>query len=201
MSSIEVGLPAVVGLVLMPAVVFAMVYPSLVHRLSRALVSPYTKADVRRRLSAAFIDALVAATLAVLSTTTSMPAYLVLSAGYVLLRDAIGGQSVGKLLVGLIAIDLHSGRPAAILGSVKRNSILLLPGANIVAIFLEGRTILIDPQGQRLGDRLAQTQIVEGAGARDLVRSLQDWLLHLGDTLGRAPGRRRTQPGQRDRAA
>jgi uncharacterized RDD family membrane protein YckC len=200
-SSIEVGLPAVVGLVLMPAVVFAMVYPSLVHRLSRALVSPYTKADVRRRLSAAFIDALVAATLAVLSTTTSMPAYLVLSAGYVLLRDAIGGQSVGKLLVGLIAIDLHSGRPASTLESVKRNSILLLPGANIVAIFLEGRTILIDPQGQRLGDRLAQTQVVEGAGARDLVRSLQDWLLHLGDTLGRAPGRRRTQPGQRDRAA
>jgi len=200
-SSIEVGLPAVVGLVLMPAVVFAMVYPSLVHRLSRALVSPYAKVDVRRRLSAALIDALVAATLAVWSATTGMLGYLALSAGYLLLRDAIGGQSVGKLLVGLIAIDLHSGRPASFVESVKRNSILLLPGANIVAIFLEGRTILIDPQGQRLGDRLAQTQVVEGAGARDLVRSLQDWLLHLGDTLGRAPGRRRTQPGQRDRAA
>jgi len=200
-SSIEVGLPAVVGLVLMPAVVFAMVYPSLVHRLSRALVSPYAKVDVRRRLSAALIDALVAATLAVWSATTGMLGYLALSAGYLLLRDAIGGQSVGKLLVGLIAIDLHSGRPASFVESVKRNSILLLPGANIVAIFLEGRTILIDPQGQRLGDRLAETQVVEGKGARDLVRSVQDWWLHLGDALGRAPGRRRTQPGQRDRAA
>jgi len=200
-SSIEVGLPAVVGLVLMPAVVFAMVYPSLVHRLSRALVSPYAKVDVRRRLSAALIDALVAATLAVWSATTGMLGYLALSAGYLLLRDAIGGQSVGKLLVGLIAIDLHSGRPASFVQSVKRNSILLLPGANIVAIFLEGRTILIDPQGQRLGDRLAETQVVEGKGARDLVRSVQDWWLHLGDALGRAPGRRRTQPGQRDRAA
>jgi hypothetical protein len=50
---------------------------------------------------------------------------------------------------------------------------------------------------------LAQTQVVEGAGAKDLVKSLQDWLLSLGDALGDAAGRRRRRrvPGSIDRAA
>lgn len=84
---------------------------------------------------------------------------------------------------------------------MKRNLVLLLPGANVAAVFLEGRTILMDPQGQRLGDRFAQTQVVGGAGARDLLRSLRDWLLHIGAVLGQAPGRRRAEPGRFDRAA
>jgi hypothetical protein len=84
-------------------------------------------------------------------------------------------------------------------GSVRRNLLLLLPGANVVAIFLEARTIIADPQGQRLGDRLAQTQVVEGAGARDLVKSLQDWLMSLGGALGH--GGRRRVPGRIGRAA
>jgi hypothetical protein len=86
---------------------------------------------------------------------------------------------------------------------VTRNFLLLLPGANVVAVVLEARTILSDPQGQRLGDRLAQTQVVEGAGARDLVKSLQDLLVSLGDALDDAAGRRRRRrvPGGIDRAA
>ena len=119
-----------------------------------------------------------------------------------LLRDAIGGQSIGKILLGLVVIDLTTGRAASVSGSTKRNVLLLLPGANIVAILLEARTIMSDPQGQRLGDRLAHTQVVEGAGARDLVTSFQDWLLSLGDGLGDATGRRRRRvPGRIDRAA
>jgi len=99
-------------------------------------------------------------------------------------------------------IDLTTGRVASVSDSVKRNVLLLLPGANVVAIFLEARTIMSDPQGQRLGDRLAHTQVVEGAGARDLVKSFQDWLLSLGDALGDATGRRRRRvPGRIDRAA
>jgi hypothetical protein len=85
---------------------------------------------------------------------------------------------------------------------VKRNFLLLLPGANLVAIVLESRTVLSDPQDQRLGDRLAQTQVVEGAGAKDLVKSFQDWLMNLGDALADASGRRRRRvPGRIDRAA
>ncbi len=197
----EIGLPAVFGVGLLPAVAFSLAYPSLVNRLSRGLVSSYAKADARRRLRAACVDAWVAVTLAVLSATTGVVLYLGLSAGYLLLRDAIAGQSIGKLLLGLVVIDLETGRPTSWSGSVKRNLVLVLPGANVAAVFLEGRTILVDPQGQRLGDRFAQTQVVEGAGARDLVRSLRDWLLYVGSVLGQTPGRRRAEPGRFDRAA
>jgi uncharacterized RDD family membrane protein YckC len=195
------GWSMVVGLVLLPAAAFSVAYPSLVNRYSRGLVSSYAKAEARKRLIAAGIDGLIATTLMVTSATTGIALYFGLSAGYLLLRDAVGGRSIGKLVLGLIVIDLQSGRPTSWFGSAQRNIVLLLPGANVAAVFLEGRTILVDPQGQRLGDRLAQTQVVEGAGARDLARRLRDWLLHLGDVVGQVPGRRPTVHERFDPAA
>jgi len=190
------------GILLLAAMTFALAYSSIVTYVSRGLVSPYAKADVRKRLTAASIDGLLVATLCLLSWIGRAPLYLALGAGYLLLRDAIGGQSIGKILLGLVVIDLTTGRVASVSDSVKRNLLLLLPGANVVAIFLEARTIMSDPQGQRLGDRLAHTQVVEGAGAKDLVKSFQDWLLSLGESLGDATGRRRRRvPGRIDRAA
>ena len=195
------GWSMVVGLVLLPAAAFSVAYPSLVNRFSRGLVSSYAKAEARKRLIAAGIDGLIATTLMVTSATTGIALYFGLSAGYLLLRDAVGGRSIGKLVLGLIVIDLQSGRPTSWSGSAQRNIVLLLPGANVAAVFLEGRTILVDPQGQRLGDRLAQTQVVEGAGARDLARRLRDWLLYLGDVVGQVPGRRPTVHERFDPAA
>jgi len=190
------------SVVLLAAVTFALAYSSIVTYVTRGLVSHYAKADVRKRLMAASIDGLLVATLSLFAWIGGAPLYLVLAAGYLLLRDAIGGQSIGKILLGLVVIDLETGRVSSLSGSVKRNFILLLPGANLVAIVLEARTIVLDAQGQRLGDRLAQTQVVEGAGARDLVKSFQDWLMSLGDALGDASGRRRRRvPGRIDRAA
>ena len=197
-----IGLPTVLGILLLPAVAFALAYSSIVTHFSRGLVSPYTKADVRKRFSAAFVDALVVTTLSLGYWTGGSPLYLAFSAGYLLLRDAVGGRSIGKLLFGLVVISMETGRPSSFAGSVERNFLLLLPGANVVAVFLEARTIVADPQGQRLGDRLAQTQVVEGAGARELVKSLQDWLMSLGIGVGNAEGgRRRPVPGRVDRAA
>jgi len=200
--SMGIGLPTVLGILLLPAVAFALAYSSIVTHFSRGLVSPYTKADVRKRFSAAFVDALVVTTLSLGYWTGGSPLYLAFSAGYLLLRDAVGGRSIGKLLFGLVVISMETGRPSSFAGSVERNFLLLLPGANVVAVFLEARTIVADPQGQRLGDRLAQTQVVEGAGARELVKSLQDWLMSLGIGVGNAEGgRRRPVPGRVDRAA
>ena len=200
--SMEIGLPTVLGILLLPAVAFALAYSSIVTHFSRGLVSPYTKADVRKRFSAAFVDALVVTTLSLVYWTGGSPLYLAFGAGYLLLRDAVGGRSIGKLLFGLVVISMKTGRPSSFAGSVERNFLLLLPGANVVAVFLEARTIVADPQGQRLGDRLAQTQVVEGAGARELVKSLQDWLMSLGIGVGSAVGgRRRPVPGRVDRAA
>jgi uncharacterized RDD family membrane protein YckC len=185
------------------AITFALAYSSIVTDVTRGLISPYAKADVRKRLTAASIDGLLVVTLCLFYWIVDAPLYLALAAVYLLLRDAIGGQSIGKILLGLVVIDLQTGRVSSLSGSVKRNFLLLLPGANVVAVVLEARTILSDPQGQRLGDRLAQTQVVEGAGARDLVKSLQDLLVSLGDALDDAAGRRRRRrvPGGIDRAA
>jgi uncharacterized RDD family membrane protein YckC len=106
------------------------------------------------------------------------------------------GQSVGKCFFGLVVISLETGRPSSLTGSIRRNLLLLLPGANVVAVFLEALTVVRDPQGQRLGDRLAQTQVIEGLGAKDLVKSFQDWLASLTLGIGRSLGRPRRRPAE-----
>jgi uncharacterized RDD family membrane protein YckC len=191
----------IVGLVIIPAVAFAFAYFPIMTKLSRGLASPYTKADVGRRVYAATIDGLIVVSMAVLSWTSGSPLSAAAGAGYLLWRDAIGGQSIGKFVCGLIVISLETGRPSSLSGSVRRNLLFLLPGANVVAIFLEAFTIARDRQGQRLGDRLAQTQVVEGFGAKDLVKAFQDLLMGVGAELGRGTGRRRRAPVRTDRAA
>jgi hypothetical protein len=113
---------------------------------------------------------------------------------YLLLRDSIGGQSIGKLLVGQVVVYVDTGQGCRVGGSIKRNLVLILPGANLAAFILEARALVRDPQGQRLGDRLAHTQVVEGLGARDVVKNFQKWwtsfLAQLPRTAGR-PGRGR----------
>ena len=58
---------------------------------------------------------------------------------------------------------------------MRRNLLFLLPGANLVALGLESLMIVRDPQGQRLGDRLAQTQVVDSFTVRELARGLAEW--------------------------
>jgi hypothetical protein len=168
----------VLGFVVLPAVLFAVIYPVAITRLSPSLAVPYAKADVGRRAIAAVIDGLVLMTIGMLSRSAGSVLPALAGAVYLLLRDAIGGRSLGKLLSGLVVINLATGRPCSIGGSVRRNLFLLIPGANLVAIFLEATTIVRDPQGQRLGDRLAHTQVVDGLGVRDLAAAFQAWLRH-----------------------
>jgi uncharacterized RDD family membrane protein YckC len=196
----EIGVPGLLGILVVPAITFALLYAPIVTRLTRSLVSPYVKADIRKRLAAATIDGLIVVALCLFYRPTGSALYLVAGAAYLLFRDAMRGQSVGKLLLGLVVISLETGRTSSVSGSVRRNLLLLLPGANVVAVFLEARTVIRDPQGQRLGDRLAQTQVIEGLGARDVVKSFQDWLMGLSGGFGRAAGGRRRVPGI-DRAA
>jgi len=198
----EIGWSTVLGLLLLPAVTFAVAYSTIVTRLSRGLISPYSKADVRKRFLACLGDGLLVITLCLGYWIVESPISLAAAAAYLLLRDAVGGQSVGKLLFGLVVIDLTTGRAASVVASARRNLLLLLPGANLVAIFLEARTIAVDPQGQRLGDRLAHTQVVEGLSARDVVKDLQkSWtgfLAKLPRAAGR-PGRGRAVADRRNK--
>ncbi len=192
---------AILGFLIVPAVAFALAYFPIVSRIAWGLVSSYPKADIRKRMGAAALDGMAVLGTFFLYRESGSIAFLGVGAFYVLFRDAIKGQSIGKGVFGLVAIELETGRPTSLLGSLERNALFLLPGANVVAVVLETGTILRDPQGQRLGDRLAQTQVVEGMGALELVKSFQEWLMTLGLAVGSAGRRRSRAPVRTDRAA
>lgn len=196
----SVTVQAVVGWLLAPAIVFSLTYPGILRRLSLGLLSPYAKADLHKRIYAGILDGFCVTSVFFAATASRSASYLFVAAAYALLRDSVGGQSPGKFILGLVVINVQSGKPASWRDSARRNVLFLLPGANVAAVFLETRTLLRDPQGQRLGDRFAQTQVIEGAGAAELVKDLQDWLISIGGHLGRAPGGRERSP-VRDRAA
>src|SRR5687767_11152244 len=145
----------------LPALVMTACFP-LLMRNAPALASPYAKADLQKRLGAAATDAFIVGTSVLMFQRLNSIPILIAGAAYMLLRDAMRGQSVGKLLFGLVVINLETGLPTAIGGSARRNFLLLLPGANVAAIFLEAATLVRDLRGQRLGDRIAHTQVVEG---------------------------------------
>jgi uncharacterized RDD family membrane protein YckC len=170
--------------------VFGMVYLPVLMRQPKAFVSPYPRADIRKRASAAIADGLLVATCIVLSFTQGSSLFIALGAVYLLFRDAlfIPGQSIGKFLFGVRVISLDDGRPCGRLDSAKRNFILVVPGLNVVAVVLEAVAMVRDPQGQRLGDTLANTQVVEGLSVKELASSLQEELLNV------PIGRRDKQP-------
>lgn len=71
---------------------------------------------------------------------------------YMLFRDSIGGQSLGKRLLGLKVIHHNNDQPATWRSSLLRNlTLLVLP---IDVLFALG------DERQRLGDRLAKTIVV-----------------------------------------
>jgi hypothetical protein len=197
----HMNMQTVVGLAGL-GVSFALMYPTLLAKLSLSLASPYAKAESRRRLYAATIDGLLVASIFALYWSSASIAFLAIGAAGILLRDAVCGRSLGKFLLGLTVVSLETGRPGSARDSVSRNVIFLLPGANVAAVFLEARTFLRDQQGLRLGDRLAMTQVVDGYGAKDLALDVQALLEHSAAQLGVSTGRRRRRaPTRVDRAA
>ena len=188
----------VLALTILLSAVFALTYLPLVARLSRGLVSPYGKADIWKRCGAATVDGLLVASCLISFRTLNSVLFLIVAAIYLIFRDAlfVPGQSVGKFFFSLLVISLETGRPCGRMQSVTRNILFLIPGLNLVAVVFEITTVIRDPQGQRLGDRVAHTQVVEGLGAKELVSMLQKELL---DEIELQPdsertGRRRRRP-------
>jgi uncharacterized RDD family membrane protein YckC len=182
---------------LLAAVLFGLVYFPTLRYLSVGLVSSYAKVDVRKRLLAALLDGTPAIAAWWLYRSNGSALALVVAGIYLLLRDGIGGQSLGKLVVGLVVVNIRTGRFCSWKDSALRNVFVLIPGANVMAVFLESLTMIRDPQGQRLGDRIAQTQVIEGLGAKDLVRSFQRWWLGVFGHLERHSRKPRRQPAER----
>jgi uncharacterized RDD family membrane protein YckC len=165
--------------VLLSAITMALAYRPILNKLSMALASPYPKADMTRRFFAAGIDIITVSIMWVGYRTSGSLLYMVAGLAYLLLRDAVAGRSFGKFVCGLVVVDLATGRPCSFRAAVRRNVLLVLPGANVVAAFLEATTIVQDPCGQRLGDRFAMTEVVEGFGASDVVAAVQEWWLRF----------------------
>ncbi len=170
---------------------FGLAYFPLMNRVAKGFVSPYAKADIRKRIAAATIDGALVVSCVAGYRMHGSPLFLLAAAIYLLLRDAlfVPGHSIGKYLLGLVVIDLDTGRPCDRIASARRNVILVIPGLNVVAICLEALAVLRDPQGQRLGDRMANTHVVEGLGAKDLVKDLQQvmWDLEMGRNREKQP--------------
>jgi hypothetical protein len=183
------------------AVLMTATYPLAVKRFSRGLVSPYPKADTQRRLAAAIFDGAVSLVFVAAFLALPSAALLLAAATYVLLRDALNGQSLGKFLQSLVVINVRTRARCGFREAVGRNFLFVIPGANFAALVLETRTMLRDPQGQRLGDRIAQTQVVDGYGARELIRSIMDQLVAAMRTRAVVPRRRRVATLRRNRTS
>ena len=180
--------------VILSAITLALAYRPILARLSFSLATPYPKADLKKRLLAAILDGMLIATALSLYGSTQSWVYALAAGAYLLFRDAVQGRSVGKFFCGLVVMDLEKRRPCGLGSSIRRNVLWVLPGANVVAVFLEARTIVADPQGQRLGDRFALTQVVEGFGAKDVVAAVQEWWLEFIAHLDRSSQRPRRSP-------
>jgi hypothetical protein len=109
------------GFFVLLALAFSLGYFPVLNRLTVALVSPYARADVRKRLYAAALDSLVVASSGVFAHILQSPWWLTVGAVYLLLRDSVQGQSLGKLVFGLVVIDLQNRPPgsAAELGATQ----------------------------------------------------------------------------------
>ena len=139
------------------------------------------KADIGKRFVAAVIDAVIGVILGLLPAIGGLAA-----AAYWLVRDGLefefmDHRSVGKRLMKLRPVTLD-GSPMDIVASAKRNWMFALGGivtlllaipfvglllvipvaiAGMVIGIIELLLVLIDPEGRRLGDKLANTKVVD----------------------------------------
>ncbi len=82
---------------------------------------------------------------------------------YTLLKDGLGrGQSLGKRLTGLMVVKLENSEPCTFGVSALRNLTLILQNlVPHVGFLIEPIVTLVHERGQRLGDLLANTQVIE----------------------------------------
>src|SRR5690242_8904174 len=83
---------------------FCVAYFPVLNRMAKEFVSPYPKADLKKRAAAAVIDAGLVMTCVMGFRIQGSLLFLAAGAVYLLLRDAllVPGQSVGKFVAGLI---------------------------------------------------------------------------------------------------
>ncbi len=74
----------------------------------------------------------------------------------IVLRDGLGGRSVGKKFFGL-KIRTGSGKRCGYLRSIVRNVPLVVPGWNLLELYM----VFFASDSRRTGDRMAGTRVTE----------------------------------------
>jgi uncharacterized RDD family membrane protein YckC len=134
-----------------------------------------SKADLGKRIVAAIIDAVCAFVVGLIPIIGGL-----IGAAYLLLRDGfeidfMDQRSLGKKLMKLRPVLLDGGKVDLVV-SIKRNWILAIPSIlMIIPVFgwiaapflglaigiIEFILVITDPQGRRIGDKLAGTKVIE----------------------------------------
>lgn len=134
------------------------------------------RAEAGKRIAAALLDGVPAYVIAFLPYIGGL-----ISAAYLALRDGLplspeGGQSIGKKLLQLRTVRMPDGAPCDYGTSLLRNLPLIVPALLMVrpgigwvlgsvvwlGIFVvEVLLVIADENGQRIGDRLAKTAVVD----------------------------------------
>lgn len=134
-----------------------------------------------RRLTAGFIDCAIVMVMVVpmyrLAAVRSSARWAlvpyIIPCLYLLLRDALGGRSIGKWLTGLVTYNVRNQKPADFADSIIRNwflTVIIIPPRiwflNLGMILFTVMALIISLQiilglKKRLGDGWANTQVVE----------------------------------------
>lgn len=79
---------------------------------------------------------------------------------YLLLKDAIEGKSIGKLLLGLVTYNEEGKKAAGLLDSIIRNWYLAIPflGPTLLAVVMGAQ--ILSGRRQRMGDVAARTAVI-----------------------------------------
>jgi uncharacterized RDD family membrane protein YckC len=133
----------------------------------------FHKASVLKRVMARIVDLLIAWVLALFLP----PAGVILGMVYLAVADGLQkGQSLGKMVFGLDVVK-PDGSPCDLRSSIFRNipfvlmylffalgffGWILLVIVGLPILLIELWLIYVDNKGERLGDRIADTRVVEG---------------------------------------
>ncbi len=118
------------------------------------------KADLGKRFIAALIDGIIAGALGgALSFVPIVGPFV--GVAYYLVKDGLDfsfmdGRSIGKKVMKLRPVRLD-GQKMDLMTSIKRNITLVIPVLGLIDAIM----VLVNDQGRRLGDNIAETKVIE----------------------------------------